>query len=396
MRAWVRARSFTLRLAGFYIAVFLIIGCNMPFMPVWLRWRGLDDWQIAVIYAMPVILRPVFTPAMSFAADRAGQPGTILKILAWGSFLSALTLPFVSGFAAIGMAYFMFTLFWMSIVPLTEAVAMNGARDGRGEYGRIRLWGSISFVVMNLAGGAAVDLWGPAAAIALFIGSACSVVVMVNWLPKTKPPREVAPRAVPRIRFADFVQLVRSSNLWLFLGATSAVQSAHSVYYIFGTLHWQSEGISPLVIGMLWATGVITEIALFAYAGQVIRRTGAVQLILVGAAAAVLRWAFTAMDPPLAILFPLQALHGLTYGAAHIGAMQFMREAVPERLAMSVQGLYASVAMGVAMGLVNLAVGPLYRTLDGRAYLVMAGLGAAGVVASLVLLRRWRGGLLMF
>ena len=397
MRDWARANSFALRLAAFYVVVFLIIGCYMPFLPVWLRSRGLSDWQIAFIYAMPVIMRPLFTPAMSFAADHSGRPVVFLKVLAWGSLASCLALPFAAGFPAIFAAFFLFTLFWMSIVPLTEAVALKGARNGNGEYGRIRLWGSISFVVMTLAGGGAVGLWGPPAALWLFIGAAASVVVVAHWLPDGGAgDREAAAAAPHRIKAADFLQLVRSADLWLFFAATSAVQSAHSVYYIFGTLHWESAGISPMTIGMLWATGVVAEIALFAYAGHVTRHIGAVQLILLGGVAAVLRWTLTAIDPPLTALFPLQMLHGLTYGAAHIGAMQFMRAAVPERLAMSMQGLYASVTAGIVMGLVSLATGPLYRSLDGYAYFVMAGLGGIGVAASLMLLRRWRGGSLVF
>ena len=65
------------------------------------------------------------------------------------------------------------------------------------------------------------------------------------------------------------------------------------------------------------------------------------------AAAAVLRWTVMGFDPPLVLLVPLQTLHGLTYGAAHLGAIQFMAQAVPpaHRLAPA-QSLYALVGGG--------------------------------------------------
>jgi len=63
-RAW--------RLGFLYAAVFLVGGCYQPYPPVWLHWRELTPDQIAVLLAKPLFSRIVFTPAISFAADRAG------------------------------------------------------------------------------------------------------------------------------------------------------------------------------------------------------------------------------------------------------------------------------------------------------------------------------------
>ena len=108
-----------------------------------------------------------------------------------------------------------------------------------------------------------------------------------------------------------------------------------------------------------------------------------------------MRWLFTAYDPPLPLLFLLQSLHAVTFGAAHLGAMQFMSRAMPPRLAASAQGLYASVTAGVVLGLASLAAGPLYRSYGGGAYLGMAVLACVGLAASVLLMRRWDGGLIL-
>jgi MFS transporter, PPP family, 3-phenylpropionic acid transporter len=140
---------------------------------------------------------------------------------------------------------------------------------------------------------------------------------------------------------------------------------------------------------------VIAEIVLFAYARRLGRWFGPAQLIGLGAAAAVLRWFFTAYDPPLPMLFLLQCLHGFTFGAAHLGAMQFLDRALPSRLAASAQGLYASVTAGVVMGLASLAAGPLYRIYGGQAYLAMSLIACVGLAASVMLMRHWSGGLIL-
>ncbi len=398
MRKWAPDDDFALRLSVFYIATFLIIGCYMPFLPVWLRWRGLDETQIGLIYSMPVFVRAIFTPAMTFLADRSGRPVTMLKAVAWASLLSALMLPFTGGFSTIFAVILLFTLFWMSVIPLTDAVALAGARAGRGDYGRMRVWGSLSYVGMTVVGGTALQLWGPQAALWLFIGAAATVALTVYGLPRgggyDRAFEDAPGLPLQRLRLADLMQLVRAPMLWLFFAATSTIQSAHALYYIFGTLHWTSIGISPAVIGLLWGVGVIAEIVLFAYASWVGRWLGPAQLICLAGTAAVLRWLFTAYDPSLPVLFVLQSLHGLTFGAAHLGAMQFMGRALPQRLAASAQGLYASITAGVVMGLSSLSAGPLYGAYEGRAYLAMALLACVGLIASVVLMRQWRGGLI--
>ncbi|WP_170937329.1 MULTISPECIES: MFS transporter [Rhodomicrobium] len=392
--AEARDPGFAWRLSAFYVASFFIVGCYMPFLPVWLRWRGVDDAQIALIYAVPVFVRAIFTPLMTFMADRTGRPVMLLKWLAWSALLSVLLLPATDGFPQIFAVILLFTLFWMSVIPLTDAVALTGARNGKADYGRMRLWGSFSYIAMTVGAGAAVGLWGPVAALWSFVAAAVSVVVTVYVLPDVKPVAGDG-LPLPKLRLADLGQLVGSPMVWLFLAATSAIQAAHAVYYIFGTLNWQADGISPTVIGALWGIGVIAEIVLFGYGALVSRYFGPAQLLVLAGGAAVLRWTITAYAPPLPVLFLTQTLHGLTFGAAHLGAMQFMSKALPERLAASAQGLYASVTAGVVMGSASLAAGPLYRNFGGGAYLAMAVLASVGLAASILLQRRWRGGLIL-
>ena len=114
-------------------------------------------------------------------------------------------------------------------------------------------------------------------------------------------------------------------------------------------------------------------------------RIGARELILLGAGAAVLRWLVMGFDPPLALLLPLQVLHGLTFGATHLGAMHFIGQSVPEAQAGTAQSLYASVTGGIAMGGAMLISGPLYAAYAGRGYWAMAAIAAIGLAAVLAL-----------
>ena len=388
-----------IRLSAFYGATFLIVGVYASFLPLWLKASGLGETQISWVYAMPVLLRPVFTIGLSFFADRSGRHVLLLRMLAIGGLASVAVLPFVSGFPPIFAAFTLYALFWTTVIPLTDAVALAAARQGAADYGRMRLWGSFSYIAVILAGGVMVDLYGAPAALWLFLTAAAGVVLASWWLPAMSRvnggPSGGAPLPVRAIRFSDLTALGRLPVFWLFLAATSAIQGSHAVYYLFGTIHWTAIGIAPTVIGALWSIGVVAEIALFAFATRIARHLGPVQLTLVGGLAALLRWIAISFDPPLILLFPLQILHGLTFGATYLGAMQFISRAFPAHMAATVQGVFASFTAGIGMGAAYLAAGPLYRSLGATAYLGMAVVALAGLGLGLMLLRRWDGGSLV-
>ena len=118
--------SFAWRLGFLYAALFLVVGCYLPYLPVWLHWRRLDTDQIAVLLAAPLFTRILFTPAISFAADLLGGRRTILIALAWGSLLSFLLLWAASGFWAMLLATILLAVNWTTIMPLIETVAVTG------------------------------------------------------------------------------------------------------------------------------------------------------------------------------------------------------------------------------------------------------------------------------
>ena len=388
--------GFAARMSLFYGAIFLLIGFHLPFFPVWLDWRGLTPGEIGIILSSPLAVRIFVTPVISFAADRIGNRRFVLILLAWGAFVSLLLFTISSGFWSILAVAILAAMFWTSIMPITEAVTMDGVRRSGHDYGRMRLWGSLTFIAASFGGGVALQYWGAPAALWLILSAVAGIVIAAHLLPRpVGKGRLKAATAPPQIRVHDAVSLIRSPLFLLFLLATGLTQSTHGVYYAFGSIHWQSLGISSGVIGFLWAIGVFVEILLFMYSGRVLAAVGTVNLIWLAALAAIIRWTITAFNPPLWALFMVQTLHGLTFGAAHLGAVHFISEAIPEEMSGTAQGLYAAFAAGIAMGAAILVSGPLYQALGSHAYLVMAGIAVVSLAGAAGLAGKWRGGNLM-
>ena len=389
----MRSTNFAVRLALFYGAIFMLIGTFLPYFPVWLNARGLSAGEIGIVLSTPLFVRVLVTPAISFAADKSGDRRLMLIALAWGALLAGLLFLAASSFWTILSVVVLFALFWTSIMPLTEAVAMQGVRRSGLDYGRMRLWGSLSFIAASIGGGFAIQFWGSQAALWIFIAATASVAVMSFALPRPSGKgwlRAAAP--VPEIRLTDALSLARNPLFLALLFATALIQGSHAVYYAFGTLHWRSVGIPMTDIGQLWATGVVAEIALFAVSKRVVAAYGPVRLIMFAAFAAIVRWPLMTLDPPLEVLFPLQLLHAFTFGAAHLGALYFIAAAVPDHYSATAQGLYASVAVGIALGVGVSIAGPLYNSLGVEAYWVMALLAASSMLGSWWLMRHWDGG----
>lgn len=381
-------RFFAVRVSLLFAAIFVVAGTNLPFLPVWLDWAGLGPREIAIITATPLFVRVAVTPAIAFAADRAGDHRRVLIGLSWAGLAALVVLAQSREFWAILACTVAFAAVWTTVMPLTETVAMSGVKAAGLDYGRMRVWGSLSFIAASLVGGWVVESLGAGSAIWLVVAGAALTTAAAHALARPIGlGRLKAATSPPRLSLAEAIGLLGSRTFLIFLVAAGLVQAAHAVFYTFGTLHWRDLGLSTGWSGALWAISIVAEVALFAYSAAVVGRIGPVELIGLGAGAAVVRWLVMGFDPPLALLVPLQLLHALTFGATHIGAMHFIGRAVPQVQAGTAQALYASVTGGIAMGGAMLLAGPLYAAYAGRAYWAMAALAAVGLIASLVLLK---------
>ncbi len=378
-------RSFGWRLSLFFAAQFFLYGVHLPFFPVWLDWRGLTAAEIGLVAASPMFLRLFIGPTTAFLADRSQDHRRAVMMASGCTLIAALLLTQSYGFAAILMLATVYLVGAQTGGPIGEAIALAGVRDRGVEYGRMRLWGSASFIAATSVGGVLLGQLGPAAVGWLVVASAAFLMIAAWLLPST---RGVPPARGP-ITLAEVRTVTASPTFLLFIAAAGAVQASHALFYAFGVLHWQSLGIPTAVISILWSVSIAAEILLFAMAGRFVRLLGPLGLILTGAIAAIVRWGSMAFDPPVGALMVLQVLHALTFAATHLGAMHFIQQAVPAEQAGTAQAIYAAATGGLITAGAMLLSGVLYGSYAGLSYLAMMAIACVGLGAGLVLKRRW-------
>jgi PPP family 3-phenylpropionic acid transporter len=371
------------RLAFFFAAVFFLIGVQLPFWPVWLASRGLSPVEIGAVFAVSQWVKTLTTPLLGVVADRRGERRRVMLLLGTGMFAILLLCLPARGFAPLLVLNALGGACLSALIPLGDNVALAVARAGRLDYGRMRLWGTIAFVVATLAAGTALAGYDADRILYLLIAAAGGVLAACRALPDVPLPARANVRTARRHLVAP--------RFLAFLAAATLIQASHSVYYAFGTLHWQTLGYSTRTIAALWAEGAVAEIALFFWGAPLLARCGALGLIALGGAGGALRWAVTALTGDLALLAGAQLLHALSFGAAHLGAMHVLAGDVPAEHSATAQTAYAAIVGGIGAGLGTLAAGALYAAAGGRAYLAMSLCAGTGAVLAALLTRRRRG-----
>ncbi|MFM8747414.1 MAG: MFS transporter [Aestuariivirga sp.] len=378
------SRHFTFRLSLFNAVLFLGSGILLPFLPLWLKDRGLPDTQVTLVVGLMMAIRIIGIPAGTFVADLTRRRRTVIVFCAFGSTLCYLLMAAMTGFWPILICGMLAAALMAPLVPLSEVLAIEGSAHYGIDYGRIRLWASLSFLAGSLGAGLLLELI-PVSFVILLVAAAQGMGALATLL----LPRDEALPAAPAqpVHVAAVMATVGSVSVVVFLLAAGLGQASHGFLYAVGSLYFVDLGYSKSVIGLLWAASVLAEVLMFAFSNRFYRALGSVRLIMLGTALAALRWTATGLAPPLAALFLIQTLHAASFGLTHLGTMHFIRERVPGHIRNTVQGLYSVLSGGVLLSGAMWISGPLYVHLGGAAWFVMA---AGAALASALAVVLWR------
>jgi len=367
------------RLALFYGATLAVIGVYLPFFPVWLEGaRGLSPEAIGWVLAAGFWSRVIASLLLSAAADRLGERRRPMIGLA------AITL---SGVALLWLAHGFWPLLLLSavigvsfaaIMPLGEALALQKGKERGIAYGRVRLWGSITFIVMAIGTGRWLEVADAGVILVALAATVAAMLLACLALPETRTPR-----ASGSLRLRA---LLDQPGFVAFVLAAGLIQASHAVYYGFATLHWRAAGLGESMIGWLWAEGVVAEIVLFALAGHLPAWVRPPVLLVAAGGLAVVRWTGTALSTDPAALVALQVLHAASFGAAHLAAMYYLRDAVALSLQASAQGAHSALS-ALLFGLLTPLSGWLYGSFGGGAFLAMAAVALIGTTIAAWLAR---------
>ncbi|MEE9300991.1 MAG: MFS transporter [Alphaproteobacteria bacterium] len=379
-------RGLRLRLSAFYGGYFLVVGVLAPFWPLFLSFKGLGPQAIGLILTLTIFARVLAGPAVGRIGAWTGAYRRPMYLSGLAALALAALLFLADGFWPILMVSFAAFFAFSCQLPLGEALTLRFVSVDK-DYARVRLWGSVSFILAAGLGGYLLNTLStpPAETILVFILVSLGVASLTAFtLPEGRAPASTRHDGSLR-------RLLAQRPFGLMILAVGLIHGGHTVFYGFSTLHWIGAGLSTTVVGLLWAEGVVAEILFFAFGAGLARRLGVVNLLALAALAGMVRWWVFAVTTDPVILASVQWLHGASFGAMHLAAMQFIVRAVPERRAVAAQAAYAALGNGLAIGLGMLLSGFLYQAFGGAAFYSSVGLSFLGLIAVLALARAWDG-----
>ena len=373
------------RLALYFFAYYAITGAFVPFWPLYLQKRGLGADTIAACMAAAAFTRFAMPLAWGWWMDRTGRRMVWINIAigVCALFFAAMAWP---KWTALGLVllHLGYAVFWNAIFPAFDVVALGHVArhraanaTARADYGRVRLWGSIGFIVTVLG----LGVWYQSHHIRslpwVIVGGMAALAGMGLLVPDDRARGAKAIDPEPDAGMPRFQEALRSPGLGPLLFAGFMAQLSFSPYYGFYSIWLQGFAYPRGAIGGLWALAVVAEVVVFTNVRRLMERFGAQRLMACALAVTGGRWVLVgALPQSVTVVVLAQILHFASFGFYHPASLALIGEYFPGRLAGRGQALLMAATYGLGGFVGYLLTGPAWTALGGRAVFFGAAIAA--------------------
>ncbi len=383
--AAMTARRFSLQFSLAYALMMLGTGVQLPFLPLWLSAKGVDAPGIGFIIAGMMAVRVVSAPLFAWLADHMQRRRLVIRTCAVLAFITYSSLGLMDGFWPIALTAVLASFFFAPVFPLSEGFSVDASAALGLNYGRMRLWASVSFLAGSLGSGVLLSHLDALSAVWILAGAMGLTVISALVLPDEAVAfQNSEPDPAPAVSAGRLLFL---SSFPLFVITAALAQASHGMMNSLGSVHWQSIGFSPAAIGLFWAIAVSTEVLLLVFSHDIVSRFGAGPLFLMGIGGGILRWGLSAFATDLSFIMALQTLHAASFAMTHLGTMYMIRLMVPGHVRNRAQGIYSALSGGLFTAGAMWVSGPLFQHYGSHVYLFMALISAVAFAMAVTLLR---------
>ena len=371
------------RLSSFYFFYFALLGCIAPFWALFLSDRGFTPLEIGELMGLFGLVRMIAPNVWGALGDYTGKRMPLLRVGCAVCFVVFSNIYWVGDFFSMACIMVGYGFFWAAVLPQFEVVTLNYLRDRTDDYSKIRIWGSIGFVVVVLLLGWVFDYLSVsylpafmlAMLLAIFICSLC-----VRGIDQVKHGEESE----------GFLVLLWRPQVLAFLVAAFLIQFSHGAYYTFFSLFLEAQGYSKTMIGFLWALGVMAEVLVFLVVHKMFKHVGYKSVLIASLFLAALRWYFTAhFSDVLWMLMLLQLTHAATFGTMHAVSMHYVHKYFNGPHQGQGQAFFASFTYGAGGALGTYVSGLVWQQDLGVTMFELAGLSAlVGMVIALIWVKK--------
>ncbi len=370
--------------ALFFFAYYGFVGVFSPYASLYFADKGMTAAQIGVLMSLIQVMR-IFGPNLwGWAADRSQRRMLVLRITALAAVAAFSGMFFGRTFAQFFMVMVAINLFTSAQGPLSEALMLSEMRGDLTHYGRLRLWGSVGFILSVTVAGQLLDWQG--IDLMPWIALAMLALVLVACMRMQESAPAHAANDAPSIR-----ALLRRREVIAFFTSTFLMIAAHSSLYVFYSLYLAQIGYSKTVIGLMWSLGVVAEIVFFFYQAPFFRRFGVQKPMMASLLIAVVRFLMIGFcADSLFWLLIAQILHAATFGVHHSASVAMLQRWFSGPLQARGQALFISISYGLGGSLGGVVLSVFWDTFGARVVYSFAAIFALAGAAAAALSYRWQ------
>ncbi len=313
----------------------------MPYWSLYLDGQGFSYLQIATLMATIQLTKVVAPNVWGWLGDRSGRRVRLVRLGSLCGAFCFLGVFLEPGFYGLLLVMLAFTFFWNAILPLYEVITLQGLGSDRERYGRVRLWGSVGFIVAVAMIGWLLESLPLSSLPWLLLPMFAGIVVAAFLVPQEAAGK---PEKGPR---GQLIAILKEPAVLAFFSMNLLLQVSHGAYYTFFSIHLEQLGYGKLAIGLLWSLAVLAEIALFLVMHRVFRLCTVRQIVLGALALTLVRWVMIAeVSDVLFLLVLAQCLHAASYGALHAVSVQYVQGYFGRNHHGQGQALYSGLTFG--------------------------------------------------
>lgn len=354
------------RLALMMGLVYSVQGAFWPILAIHLADLGMSErgrsWVFGTMavgsFAMPLGVGQLvdrFIPAQFYLAGAYALGCVILGLIG-------------AGVARTAPAFFVgFLAYWLVMAPcysLSNALAFRHLAHPDRDFGQVRLWGTVGWMVAGWAvsllmtGGDPTRGMGRGIPEAFGVAAVCSLVAAgyCLTLPHT-PPVRLTPGGRRSTTRQDVASLLWEPGVAVYLLASFGVSVATPFVYQIMPEHLRRVGMDPAWVSSAMSLGQWPEVVALAILPILINRLGYRVTLCVGVGAYVLRFGSLALVPGLFVATAGIPLHGVGVACFSIVGQMFLnshaaadRRASTQALNTVVNGGFGSIAGSLLAG----------------------------------------------
>ena len=361
--------------ALFYFLYCAAIGIYVPYWTLYLRHLEFSPFQIAILYSIPSIARIAVPIFVGYIADLWNRRHTFMMVASLGQVVPLVLIFWFQSFAWLVILISAFALLNSIVLPFGEATVQEEHEKGNLDYGRTRLWGTASFILLALLYGKLLDRVDQSWILTGIIISYGSLFLVALFMPEGKISF--------RLEASKVKTALSTPYTWFFFASVMLMNGSHGTFYGFYSIHLSELGFNESGIGIHWAVAAGSELIVFIFASQILRRYRPELLISFCCFVAAIRWMLTAGSQSYGLLTLIQSLHAFTYGLFHATCINLIHKIFPAGSRSIGQSLYYSLGGGIGSMIGILVSGMFWDKLHGQVFYISAAMMITAFLISL-------------